>query len=215
MKGKNENPASVITTGNEDFQTALICAIRYALAHNNTPESEEIADFTANTIKALSMRTLSAAVKDITDSEQFYGFHTTNARTKWMSLLASMREEEFSRTGGRPASLLLNVNIPGEEEDINISASNYQGVLICAIKYSLGRRTYMPSLVVGFIRPQVPYLSKETLQAMEEYIRNGDVAPGYGDEIDRPLWVAFLNYLQSELAQRNLCGDDASSKKEN
>lgn len=33
-------------------------------------------------------------------------------------------------------------------------------ILICAVRYSLGRQTYMPGLVQGYIRPLLPCLDK-------------------------------------------------------
>ena len=39
-------------------------------------------------------------------------------------------------------------------------------ILICAIRYCLGRQTYMPSLVTDFIRPLLPHLDDKTLRVM-------------------------------------------------
>ena len=58
-------------------------------------------------------------------------------------------------------------------------------ILICAIRYCLGRQTYMPSLVTDFIRPLLPFLDNKTLGIMEKDIRS---AESYGDEhIDKPI----------------------------
>lgn len=43
-------------------------------------------------------------------------------------------------------------------------------ILICAVRYSLGRQTYMPGLVQGYIRPILPSLDKKTLSVMQRDI---------------------------------------------
>lgn len=73
-------------------------------------------------------------------------------------------------------------------------------ILICAIRYCLGRQTYMPSLVTEFIKPLLPQLDKNTLNVMAKDIRN---AENYGDErIDKPMWVRFLNDIEQEICKR-------------
>ena len=73
-------------------------------------------------------------------------------------------------------------------------------ILICAIRYCLGRQTYMPSLVTDFIRPLLPYLDNKTLNIIEKDIR---VAESYGNEtIDKPIWVRFLDDIEHEISRR-------------
>lgn len=58
-------------------------------------------------------------------------------------------------------------------------------ILICAIRYCLGRRTYMPSLVTDIIRPLLPHLDDKTLSVMRGDIK---IAESYGNEtIDKPM----------------------------
>ena len=52
-------------------------------------------------------------------------------------------------------------------------------VLNCAIRYCLGRQTYMPSLVTEFIKPLLPQLDKNTL-----------------------MWMRFLNDIEQEICRR-------------
>ena len=82
---------------------------------------------------------------------------------------------------------------------------NFETMLICAERYALGRKSYMPSLVIGYITPLIPKLSLKTLRVME---RDLDEAGkygegGYGDEtIDKPGWIAFLGKIRDELKGR-------------
>jgi hypothetical protein len=77
---------------------------------------------------------------------------------------------------------------------------DFETILICAVRYALGRRTYMPRLVIGYITPMLPMLSKMTLSVMEKDVMfEGDL----GDEqIDKPSWMQFLKDIQKELKKR-------------
>lgn len=73
-------------------------------------------------------------------------------------------------------------------------------ILICAIRYCLGRQTYMPSLVTDIIRPLLPHLDDKTLRVMRADIT---VAESYGNEtIDKPVWIRFLNEVEEEICRR-------------
>ena len=73
-------------------------------------------------------------------------------------------------------------------------------ILICAIRYSLGRQTYVPSLVTDFIRPLLSDLGDDTLSVMRKDIRS---AESYGNEtIDKPVWVRFLSEVEEEICRR-------------
>lgn len=53
---------------------------------------------------------------------------------------------------------------------IDLKNDNFGAVLNCAVRYSLGRHTYMPGLVMDFIGPLLPYVSDRTLWCMERDI---------------------------------------------
>lgn len=73
-------------------------------------------------------------------------------------------------------------------------------VFNCAIRYCLGRQTYMPSLVIDFIRPLLPQLDNKTLSIIENDIKN---AESYGNEkIDKLIWVRFLSEVEEEICRR-------------
>lgn len=73
-------------------------------------------------------------------------------------------------------------------------------VLNCAIRYCLGRQTYMPRLVTDFIRPLLPHLDDKTLRVMRVDIT---IAESYGNEtIDKPIWMRFLDDIEQEICRR-------------
>lgn len=88
----------------------------------------------------------------------------------------------------------------------NIDPTNddFGAVLNCAIRYSLGRQTYMPHLVMDLIRPLLPQLSDRTLWCMARDIREAETYGGYGSPvIDEPKWKAFLAEVETEVERRS------------
>lgn len=69
-------------------------------------------------------------------------------------------------------------------------------VCLCAVRYCLGRRTYAPGTVMGFIKPFLPTLNDKTLYVMARDIAEAD---SLGDaEIDAPIWATFLAEIEKE-----------------
>lgn len=89
-----------------------------------------------------------------------------------------------------------------EKYDDNIGT-----LLICAVRYALGRYSYMPSLVMSEIAPMLGRLSNKTL-----YVMRRDVAeflatprPEYdGCVMDdyRDKWDMFLQQIEAEMELR-------------
>lgn len=74
-------------------------------------------------------------------------------------------------------------------------------ILNCAVRYCLGRQTYMPGMVIGYITPLLPRLTTRTLGVMKRDIES---AGYYGDEkIDKPGWIRFLGNVTAELDRRD------------
>lgn len=73
-------------------------------------------------------------------------------------------------------------------------------VCICAVRYCLGRRTYMPWSIMSFIKQFLPELSDNTLYVMARDIAEAD---NLGDaEIDAPMWAEFLAEIEKERKRR-------------
>ena len=47
---------------------------------------------------------------------------------------------------------------------------NFETILLCAVRYAIGRKTYIPSLVIDYITPLLPYLSENTLKLIANEI---------------------------------------------
>lgn len=73
-------------------------------------------------------------------------------------------------------------------------------VCLCAVRYCLGRRTYAPGTVMGFIKTFLPALDDKTLYVMARDIAEAD---NLGDtEIDAPMWAEFLTEIEKEQKRR-------------
>lgn len=73
-------------------------------------------------------------------------------------------------------------------------------VCLCAVRYCLGRRTYAPGTVMGFIKPLLSMLDDKTLYVMARDIAESD---SLGDaEIDAPMWTEFLAEIEKERKRR-------------
>ena len=80
---------------------------------------------------------------------------------------------------------------------------NFGTVCNCAVRYCLGRRSYMPSLVCGYITPILPELTDKTLDCFERDIaerkRKGF---DFGDSCDYDTWDAFYKAVCNEIEGR-------------
>lgn len=87
---------------------------------------------------------------------------------------------------------------------IDVNDDNFGAVLNCAIRYCLGRRTYMPKLVMDYVRPLLPDLSDKALWCMEkDILQHKADGYSYGDpSIDVPAWQEFLSQVQREIRRR-------------
>lgn len=72
-------------------------------------------------------------------------------------------------------------------------------VLISAVRYCIGRRTYMPGLVTDWIMGHCKgALSENTLKVM---IRDIEEAASLGDECDVQTWMRFREWLKGQEEQ--------------
>lgn len=95
---------------------------------------------------------------------------------------------------------------PPIEKDPDLST-----ILLCAMRYALGRETYMPGLVQDFIRRHPEALNDSTRKTMILDIQEEDRITHYdwGDidhlgstTTDRPGWLRFKEWLESIGAEK-------------
>ena len=82
--------------------------------------------------------------------------------------------------------------------------TDFESILVCAVRYAIGRKSYMPSMVIDYITPLLPYLSYWILGLMAAEIIDHNYEGGLGDEkIDKPSWLEFLRKIRLEMGGRN------------
>ena len=74
----------------------------------------------------------------------------------------------------------------------------FGAVLNCAVRYCLGRASYMPGLVIDYITPMLPRLSKKTLWCFEKDIESCE---NYGMDMDKEKWMEFLAKVKKAIAE--------------
>lgn len=88
---------------------------------------------------------------------------------------------------------------------IDVSSDAFGCILNCAVRYAIGRQTYIPGLVIDFICPILPYISDKTLYIFDQDITDQKYIGGYGDKyIDEPLWMQFHQDVIAEEGRRGL-----------
>ena len=81
---------------------------------------------------------------------------------------------------------------------------DFGAICNCAVRYAVGRRTYMPSLVIDFITPHLGELSDKTLWCFQRDLEermNGSF--DFGDEFDKTNWMNFLDGVNKEIKDRS------------
>ena len=96
-----------------------------------------------------------------------------------------------------------------ESAPIDIKDKDFGALLICAVRYCLGRQTYMPELIIDYITPLLPHISDNTLRCIETDLSHPKLYGGFGHEkIDEPIWIKFRCNVQEEIQRRKEKGNE-------
>lgn len=82
-------------------------------------------------------------------------------------------------------------------EALDVKDDFFGAVLNCAVRYCLGRTSYMPGLVIDYITPMLPRLTKKTLWCFECDIEGCE---NYGMDMDKEKWMEFLAKVKEAIA---------------
>ena len=89
---------------------------------------------------------------------------------------------------------------------------NFQEILVSAVRYALGRMTYIVGLTVDYITPMIRNLDLKYINIMIDDITYQGEYYGYGMEMDRKDWMRLLAALKAERDMRLLAGLKAMVK---
>lgn len=86
---------------------------------------------------------------------------------------------------------------------VDPASDDFGSVCNCAVRYCLGRRSYMPSLVCGYIISLLPELTDKTLDCFERDIAERKrTGFDFGDSCDYETWDAFYKAVCREIEGR-------------
>lgn len=85
---------------------------------------------------------------------------------------------------------------------IIIESQSFGMILCSAVRYALGRMTYIVPSTTEYITPLIPYLSTNILQIMNKDITDAEKDDCLGMDCDAKVWIAFRNEVQREIAFR-------------
>jgi|LSQX01.2.fsa_nt_gb hypothetical protein len=96
-----------------------------------------------------------------------------------------------------------------KHKNLKINNKDLGTLLICAIRYTLPRETYMPSLVQDIARPHLASLENKDLKIIarditeaEQEVTKGRTHSMGDPRIDSPAWLAFREEIKQILKSR-------------
>lgn len=154
---------------------------------------------------------------------------TTGEKIRERRYELSVTRQELAKQLGRGSNYIANVElgygvIGGQDLEIvadylKCNVSDLKSTLIdptnddfgavcnCAVRYCLGRRSYMPSLVCGYITTLLPELTNKTLDCFERDIAERKrTGFDFGDSCDYETWDAFYKAVCKEIERRKSNG---------
>ena len=77
-------------------------------------------------------------------------------------------------------------------------------IALCALRYCIGRRTYMPSLVVDWVkRHWAAFSENEKNVILRDLQREVDSGRDLGDSCDIRTWTNFLSWISAQKDQNS------------
>ena len=76
-------------------------------------------------------------------------------------------------------------------------------ICICAVRYSLGRMTYMPYVVCSFIKRNVDKLNKNSIYVIKRDIEDAQNGHHLGMACDEREWLELKAFLEEKENERS------------
>lgn len=87
---------------------------------------------------------------------------------------------------------------------MNMSEDDLGILFICAVRYCLGRKTYMPSMIQGIVLGNIKQVSKQDLIIIRNDVQDAARDNYLGSEyIDAPGWKLFMDKISEEIESRS------------
>lgn len=90
-------------------------------------------------------------------------------------------------------------------------------IVLCAVRYCLGRQTYMPGLVTDWVRRhwgELPVKDRALiLRDVEEAVEwHKSDRLSLGHDCDVQTWTSFLAWMKAQIQLGDLLGEDATAR---
>jgi hypothetical protein len=115
----------------------------------------------------------------------------------------AMKKMLFAHIYGRDsASIRAQLSVARERV---VDGAELQTLLVCSVRYALGRMSYMPGLIQEIARRYSSVLFPSTLLQFADDIDSADKVGRLGDpKIDAPGWRTFAKWCRDEAARAEM-----------
>ena len=179
-----------INNNNNDFELIVASALRVAL-RGEEDLSKIVQEFIIDNMEILSEKMKVIFIRDIKERESDKIYGKMLNRESWLEII-KLLQENIKMCQSR-ANLETSKNINNE---INNKNNNFETIVEAAVRYGLGRRTYITSVIPEFIISNLDILSKDVKFLIISDIKN---QKDYGDNCDRRSWMDLLERLENDM----------------
>lgn len=98
-----------------------------------------------------------------------------------------------------PIDAMQSVSVPCDER--------FSEMMVSAVRYALGRRTYIVWDTVNYIKHVLPYLQRNDINVIYTDIIEAESEKCLGDECDVKDWLALKKYIEDYATGGNIHGN--------
>lgn len=84
----------------------------------------------------------------------------------------------------------------------SLNTSDIACLIICSVRYAMGRMTYVPHEVSDIVKKTLPELRDDTLVILDRDIRRELDRGNYGMDCDLQMWQNLLKRIKQEMQDR-------------
>lgn len=84
----------------------------------------------------------------------------------------------------------------------SLNTADLACLIICSVRYAMGRMTYVPHEVADIVKKTLPDLRDDTLVILDRDIRRELDRGNYGMDCDLKMWEGLLARIKKEMQDR-------------
>ncbi len=177
----------ILNNINNDFDLIVASALRVALIED-TDLSLTVQKFIVDNIQVLSDKIKEVFIRDIKERENDKIYGNMLNKERWLDL-AEILQKNISD------NLKNGIKQYKDIEIVNIN-NGFEIIVEASVKYGLGRKTYITSVIPEFIIENLNVLSDDVKTKIIEDIT---VQKDYGDNCDKASWMNLLEELEKTI----------------